>query len=140
MACGSGGTAAGTALGARHYGVAAQVDAIAVTQTTQYFKQQTDRIIIEARARDPRLGATAPLTIYDQFRGPAYAVASAEQLRFMVEVTRKTGIVLDPVYTGKALFGLANLAERPPRVLFIHTGGLPGALADAGQFAPYIAS
>jgi D-cysteine desulfhydrase len=138
MACGSGGTAAGTALGARYYGVATQVDAIAVAHNTRYFQQQTDRIIVEARALDTRLGATVPLLIHDQFRGPTYAVASAEQLAFMVEVTKKTGIILDPVYTGKALFGLAHLPERPNRVLFLHTGGLPGALAEAEQFAPYV--
>lgn len=135
MACGSGGTAAGTALGAHQYGIASRVDAIAVARTTQYFQQQTDHIIVEARALDARLGATVPLYIHDQYRGPAYAVANAEQLAFILDVARRTGVVLDPVYTGKALYGLANLPERPRRALFLHTGGLPGTLAETQQFA-----
>jgi hypothetical protein len=35
-----------------------------------------------------------------------------------------------PVYTGKALFGLGRLSPKPRRALFLHTGGLPGLLAD----------
>jgi D-cysteine desulfhydrase len=139
VACGSGGTAAGVALGARQAAVAARVDAIAVSQTEGYFRQITDRIIAEARALDESLGATVPLHIHDRYRGPAYAVASAEQLAFMVTVARKTGIVLDPVYTGKALFGLSQLPDCPTRALFIHTGGLPGALAEVDQFASALA-
>jgi D-cysteine desulfhydrase len=140
MACGSGGTAAGTALGARHYDVAEHVDAIAVQYSSKYFRQQIDRIVLESRAVQPQFGATVPLEIHDQFKGPAYAVATPEQLAFMVEVTRRTGVVLDPVYTGKALFGLANLPNRPSRSLFIHTGGLPGTLAEVDQFAPHLTS
>ena len=47
--------------------------------------------------------------------------------------------MLDPVYTGKAFAGLAALAERGElrgaRVLFLHTGGLPGLLAQGEAFA-----
>lgn len=56
------------------------------------------------------------------------------QRAFLEEVTRTCGLVFDPVYSGKALFGLSRLEEKPGRVLFIHTGGLPGLLAQAGQF------
>ncbi|NPA47937.1 MAG: pyridoxal-phosphate dependent enzyme [Thermococci archaeon] len=50
----------------------------------------------------------------------------AELIRF---VGTSEGIILDPVYTGKAFYGLMDLAERGElgeRVLFIHTGGFPG--------------
>jgi hypothetical protein len=40
------------------------------------------------------------------------------------------------VYTGKALFGLSKLEDKPNQVLFIHTGGLPGLLAQASVLAP----
>ena len=90
----------------------------------------------EARALDPTLPAPGPLELYDEFKGPAYGVPSSEQLSFMLEVARCCGLILDPVYTGKALFGLARLAPRPRRALFVHTGGLPGLLADPGLMAP----
>jgi D-cysteine desulfhydrase len=61
-------------------------------------------------------------------------VASAEQLAFIRAVARATGLILDPVYTGKALFGLSQLAEKPAHALFLHTGGLPGLLAETGCF------
>ncbi|HMA91574.1 MAG TPA: pyridoxal-phosphate dependent enzyme [Polyangiaceae bacterium] len=137
VACGSGGTAAGAALGARHYGVAQHVHAIAVSHSRQYFRDVIDRIVIEARSILPRLSATVPVTVLDEYRGPAYGVASEEQLRFIVEVANRTGLILDPVYTGKALFALAQLSEKPERVLFIHTGGLPGALAQAEALSAF---
>lgn len=137
VACGTGGTAAGAALGARHHGIAKQVHAFAVCQNKQYFRDAIDRILLEARAILPRLSASVPVSVLDEFRGPAYAVASEEQLTFMVEVASQTGLILDPVYTGKALFGLAQLKDKPGRALFIHTGGLPGALAQAEALSAF---
>ncbi len=63
----------------------------------------------------------AELCIHDRYKGPAYAVASDEQRRFIVQVARKTGYFFDPVYTGKALFG--STGRKAARVLFLHTGG-----------------
>ena len=130
-ACGSGGTAAGLALGAQEWGIAPEVHAMAGCDDAAYFESVIGRIVLEAIAVDPSLGHTAKIVVHDGFKGPAYAVASAEQKRFIVEVARRTGLGLDPVYTGKALFGLSRLSEKPERVLFIHTGGLPGLLAQS---------
>ena len=68
----------------------------------------------------------------------AYGLASAEQLAFIVEVARKTGLLFDPVYTGKALFGLSRLEPKPANALFLHTGGLPGLLAQSEALAPLV--
>jgi D-cysteine desulfhydrase len=78
---------------------------------------------------------SAELMIDDTAKGPRYGVPSAAQARFVEEMARSFGLVLDPVYTGKALFGLAQAIAREPallgtRVLFVHTGGLPGLLAE----------
>jgi D-cysteine desulfhydrase len=48
--------------------------------------------------------------------------------------------LFDPVYTGKALFGLKELQPKPARALFLHTGGLPGLLAQSDVLAPLIAA
>lgn len=131
VACGSGGTAAGVALGLGAYPeVAERTIAFAVCDDRPYFEALIERIATEARALEPSLPPPGPLQVVDEFKGPAYGVASAEQLDFIVRVARATGLVLDPNYTGKALFGLSRLAHKPERALFIHTGGLPGALAD----------
>ena len=158
-ACGSGGTAAGVGLGAAHYGVARETWAFAVCDDRAYFAQAIARIALESRGFMPELpelefvepelvapgaGPTAGratssggarVIVDDRAKGPAYAQMNDAQKRFLVRVARATGLVLDPVYTGKALFGLAQAVERgeiagAARVLFLHTGGLPGLLAQ----------
>lgn len=136
VACGSGGTAAGVALGlGRFPGVAARAAAYAVCDDRRYFEQLIARIIQEAHALDASLPEPGVLDIYDEHKGPAYGVASAEQLDFIVQVARCSGLVLDVSYTGKALNGLARLSPKPRRALFIHTGGLPGLLVEPAVMA-----
>ncbi len=134
-ACGSGGTAAGTALGARRHGVAPVTHSVAVCDDRAYFEPIVARISAEMAALDPSLDPGAQPLLHDEWKGPAYGLASQEQAAFIVEVARKTGLLLDPVYTGKALFGLSLLAPKPKRVLFLHTGGIPGLLAQSETFA-----
>jgi D-cysteine desulfhydrase len=143
-ACGSGGTAAGLALGAAHFGVAPEVRAIAVCDDAAYFERVIEKIVREARAWDSSLGEPSPYTVDERARGPAYAVMSPEQRSTLVRAAR-AGVVLDPVYTGKAMHGLAAAIERGDvrrgaRVLFVHTGGLPGLLAQAEDLASDLAA
>lgn len=133
-ACGSGGTTAGLVLGAREHRVADEVVAMAVCDDRGYFEARIAGIVSEAahyRAAPPE---PARLRIFDAYKGPAYGVASPEQLAFIREVATACGLVLDPVYSGKAMFGLSRMPNKPQRALFIHTGGLPGLLADHAHF------
>ena len=153
-ACGSGGTAAGVGLGAEAFGVARETWAFAVCDDRTYFTKTIARIAIEARGFMPALpevafvepgGAdsiapdrAARIVVDDRAKGPAYGVMNDEQKKFLVRVARATGLVLDPVYTGKALFGVAAAVERGEiargaRILFLHTGGLPGLLAQGEE-------
>jgi D-cysteine desulfhydrase len=151
-ACGSGGTAAGVALGAAYFGIARETWAFAVCDDRAYFTKTIARIAAEARGhmsalpevtfvdpssaeRSARPDGSARVVVDDRAKGPAYGSMNDEQKRFLVRVARATGLVLDPVYTGKAMFGLAQAVERGEiprdgRVLFLHTGGLPGLLAQ----------
>jgi D-cysteine desulfhydrase len=138
-ACGSGGTAAGIALGAARFGVAPAVRAVAVCDDAAYFDRVIGGIVREARSWDRSLGDPVPWIVDEHARGPAYAVMTAEQRATLVRAAR-AGVVLDPVYTGKAMHGLAAAVERGDvargaRVLFVHTGGLPGLLAQADDLA-----
>ncbi len=142
-ACGSGGTAAGVALGCALHGTAKRVHAIAVCDDAAYFERAIAAIAAEARGL-ATLPEMAPLVVDDRSKGPRYAVMDAEQRAFLVKVARESGLVLDPVYTGKAMFGLraATLRgdiPRASRVLFLHTGGLPGLLADGDTLAEQLA-
>jgi len=146
VACGSGGTAAGVALGARLHDVADRTFAFCVCNDAAYFERAIARIVAEARALDPELPEVprGALVVDDRAKGPAYAVTTPEQRAFVVEVARRSGVLLDPVYTGKALYGLLRAVERGDvqrgaRVLFIHTGGLPGLLAQGRDLARALA-
>ncbi|APR80350.1 pyridoxal phosphate-dependent deaminase, putative [Minicystis rosea] len=139
-ACGSGGTAAGVTLGAKHFGVAPAVRAMAVCDDAPTFEARIASIMAEARTLAPDLGIAATLTVDDRWKGPAYAVSTPEQRAWMIRAARESGLILDPVYTGKAFYGLAEMATRGElpkgaRVLFLHTGGLPGLLAQGEAFA-----
>lgn len=60
-----------------------------------------------------------------------YAKYNADLLGFIRHFERDTGILLDPIYTGKLLFGIFDLIEQNQfnnnsKILAIHTGGLQG--------------
>jgi 1-aminocyclopropane-1-carboxylate deaminase/D-cysteine desulfhydrase-like pyridoxal-dependent ACC family enzyme len=59
----------------------------------------------------------------------------AEQQIEGEQVARASGLVLDPTYTGEALFNLANLPHKRQRALFVPTGGRPGLLAESDVMA-----
>ncbi len=143
VACGSGGTAAGLALGAAAFDVATEVRAFAVCNDTAYFEREIAAIMAQARELDSSLPAPVRVTVDDSAKGPSYGVATPQQLRFMVEVARLSGVVLDPVYTGKAMCGLADVVRKDgawigKRVLFVHTGSVAAALAHGDDFKAYV--
>jgi D-cysteine desulfhydrase len=140
-ACGSGGTAAGLILGAKLLGFAERgirLAAINVCDDRAYFLDVIGRICAEADARW-QLGAgvtEADIDIVDGHVGRGYAKSRPEELATIRDVCRSDGIVLDPVYTGKAFHGMVTeLAADPQRfgsaVAFLHTGGLFGLFAPS---------
>jgi len=71
---------------------------------------------------------------YDDYVGAAYGAASPAGLAAMRLAARTEGLLLDPVYTAKAMAGLVDHAHRgvigsESTVVFIHTGGLPALFA-----------
>ena len=72
--------------------------------------------------------------LYMDYTFGAYAKTNSELISFCKEFTSSTGILVDPVYTGKALYGLRDLInkqilspEKP--IVFLHTGGMLGVLS-----------
>lgn len=68
--------------------------------------------------------------ILDEHHHGGYAKTNLDLISFIKSFTAETGILLDPIYTGKMMFAIKNLAEggelSNKRVLAIHTGGLTG--------------
>lgn len=69
------------------------------------------------------------ITFIDDYIGKGYADIYPEVIATIKQVAAKTGVILDPVYTGKAFFGMLDFLEKRgikgKRILFIHTGGAP---------------
>eukprot|EP00401_Gymnodinium_catenatum_P067876 CAMPEP_0117476434 /NCGR_PEP_ID=MMETSP0784-20121206/10307_1 /TAXON_ID=39447 /ORGANISM="" /LENGTH=371 /DNA_ID=CAMNT_0005270709 /DNA_START=1 /DNA_END=1113 /DNA_ORIENTATION=- len=136
VAAGSGGTAAGMALGCRLGGIGAQLHAINVQHTPDaYYRLIKNEV--EALGATPERDGTAEEWVHiHNGSGAGYAVTSPEQLAFIRDVGAHSGVLLDHVYTGKALYHFceyarANATEfRGKRILFWHTGGLPGLYAQ----------
>ena len=79
----------------------------------------------------------AAVVVLDEWVGPGYALPSPEMVEAVRLVARMEGVLLDPVYTGKAMAGLIALAKRghfkrEQNVLFVHTGGSPALYAYQG--------
>jgi len=137
VATGSGGTLAGLALGFETLGVSTRVVGIAVCDDRAYFRGIVDRIAEEAASR---WGLAKPSStryeVDDRFVGRGYARTTAEELAFLRDAVREDGLVLDPVYSNKALRGLVQAVRAEPatfgrRVVFIHTGGIFGLFPAA---------
>jgi D-cysteine desulfhydrase len=76
----------------------------------------------------------AAVTALDEWVGPGYSLPSPEMVEAVRMVARLEGLLLDPVYTGKAMAGLIGLIRRgafgeEKAVLFVHTGGSPALFA-----------
>jgi 1-aminocyclopropane-1-carboxylate deaminase/D-cysteine desulfhydrase-like pyridoxal-dependent ACC family enzyme len=73
-------------------------------------------------------GSRSWLSIY-QGRGAGYAKSTDDELSMAARVSAASGVLLDPVYSGKALYHFCAAARHAPdefkgnRILFWHTGG-----------------
>jgi len=141
VATGSGGTQAGLALGANLLGWETQVLGMAVCDDSDYFQKKVGKDIRDCINRydlsvDP---AAIDVQVNDQYIGPGYAQADQAVFDTIEWLARTEGIVLDPVYTGKAFLGLlseikANRLEGARDIVFVHTGGVFGNFPYKEQF------
>jgi len=131
LAVGSCGTLAGTLLGSRLFMPEARVIGISVSRTSKQIVSQTLALVDEAASL---LNVTHPITesmveTYDTYF-QEYGALTESAMEAMTVSARLEGLLLDPVYTGKAMAGLMDLARtgvllKDVPVVFIHTGGLP---------------
>lgn len=142
-AAGSGGTGAGIELGVRAAGwTGAAAVGFAVCNDAGYFRAVIARICADARGRWPALPAVGAdeVRIDDGFVGPGYAETTPEGLELVRAAAREDGVVLDPVYTGKAMLGVSRRAAEGAlpsrRVVFVHTGGAFGTFPFARSLVP----
>lgn len=142
-AVGSGGTHAGLVVGLALARRRARVLGASVNTPAA---QLRERIAAHAREAARLLGASVEvpraddLLITDAFVGPGYGIPTAESLAAVRLASAQAGLLLDPVYTGKAWAALAEAVADgtiapEATVLFLHTGGAPNVFLHAAALA-----
>lgn len=140
LATGSGGTQAGWLLGTRLLGAGWCVEGYTVSREAADVRAEVARLATEAAGLlglDWRCPANGAL-VHGGFIGAGYGIPSPEAAAAIRRVARAEGVLLDPVYTGKAMAGFLEhrrlgLASWRSAV-FLHTGGEPAFFAGDGRW------
>jgi 1-aminocyclopropane-1-carboxylate deaminase/D-cysteine desulfhydrase-like pyridoxal-dependent ACC family enzyme len=134
----SGGTQAGLIAGCALFGIRARVIGVSADDPADELRRAVAALVdgIAARlgARSATVGGDRPIDVDDGHVGEGYGVPTDASREAAALVARSEGIVLDPVYTAKAMAGLVSRIRAGDltsdrTVLFWHTGGLPGFFA-----------
>ena len=136
VASGSTGTHAGLLTGFCGCNMNIPIVGIGVSRDPQEQDPMVHRLAQETAARvgiKQDISREAVITFGDYWR-PQYSVPNRGMVEAVTLMARTEGILLDPVYTGKAMAGLIGLSrkgyfKKDENVLFIHTGGSPGLYA-----------
>lgn len=129
--CGIGGTQAGLTVGLRLLGCMVPVIGIGVTGKNEadmeasvrnQCKELTDYLGVEPVPAEA-------VRCVDGYAGKGYGKPTKKQVEWMKALASTEGILTDPVYSGKALYGMCGLAEQgaytgPGGLVYLHTGGL----------------
>lgn len=147
-AVGSGGTLAGLIVGALLYQLPWRIVGVNVCDDRAYFVRRVAAILEQAAEllrHPPQLApiardAASLVEIFDGYVGRGYALSQPDELQMTAQVARRTGLLLDPVYTGKAMYGLLSELRKDGRALgerlvFLHSGGVFGLLAASEDLA-----
>jgi D-cysteine desulfhydrase len=142
VASSSFGTQAGMCVGARRLGLSTQIAGIAIDSSADELQREVSRIAARTERRlglEPSI-SPADVVGYDGYLGGGYAVLGEPEKEAILLTARTEGILLDPVYTGRAMAGLIDLVRRRElgvgeNVLFWHTGGSAALHAYAAQLA-----
>lgn len=137
---GSGGTQAGMMVGAKALGFAGRIEGISVSRTKETLKPRLEELVADTAAF---LGldlsfASEDFIIHDDYLGEGYGKMGPPEREAIRLAARTEGLLVDPVYTGRALAGLIDLIRRgvfgpDETVLFWHTGGTPALFAYADE-------
>jgi D-cysteine desulfhydrase family pyridoxal phosphate-dependent enzyme len=143
---GSGGTQAGLLVGAAALADGCRVVGISVSDPKGPF---SDDVLEIARATDEALGLGLDIRrddviVFDEYIKEGYGVVDREVAEVIRLVFQQEGIVLDPVYTAKAMAGLIDLVRKgyfrkTENIVFFHTGGTPALFPNRDRIVDFLA-
>lgn len=141
-ATGSGGTYAGLALGFAHLEVDIAVRGYAVCDSRAYFEKKSAQDIRQwyELYRPGEKPQYPEMDINDHYIGGGYGVADQNVYAAIKLLARTEGIILDPVYTGKAFAALLAQVKNGELagegdIVFVHTGGVFGLFPYRHEFS-----
>ena len=135
MASGSAGTHAGLLVGLTGANAGIPLTGINVRRPRAEQEGNVHKLAVEAaRFAELPIPARESVVALDEWVGPGYSLPTDEMVEAVQLFARLEGVLLDPVYTGKAAAGLLGLIRRnhfrqTDKVLFVHTGGAPSLFA-----------
>jgi D-cysteine desulfhydrase len=139
----SGGTHAGLVLGQRAFGYKGKVLGISIDESEAWLKSRVSALASQASERLGERMDFSPEDVLatDQYCKSGYGVLTEAEREAVHLFARFEGLLLDPVYTGRAAAGLIDLIRKgyfkpDETVLFWHTGGSPALFAE--QYAQAI--
>jgi D-cysteine desulfhydrase len=133
VASGSAGTHAGLAVGLEQ--LLPDVSLIGVTVSRTVAEQKPKVVALQqAIAGSLELTAQADILLWDEYYAPGYGTPNEAGMEAVKLLASLEGILLDPVYTGKAMAGLIDGINQKRfkddgAILFVHTGGAPALFA-----------
>ncbi len=140
-AVGSGGTYSGLFLGKKVINHPADIYGVIVCDDAAYFTQTIDNILQESLEylKIQLSYEKKEIKLLDGYVGRGYALSRPAELQFIHWLAQLEGVILDPVYTGKAMYGLTEEIKKGrlkgyKNILFIHTGGLFGLFPQKNLF------
>ena len=137
-ASGSGGTTAGLLIGSLLFNQNLKIIAVNVLYPKDEIRNKI-LTLAEQAIKDYRLPIKLDekrLEILDGYSQEGYKHISDDKLSLIKKFASKTGIILDPAYTGKAFKAYYDnyLARKTSKTLFVHTGGLYGVFSKRGKY------
>jgi len=136
-ACGSTSTQTGLILGSQLYcqGMA-KVVGISISRKREQLIEKIEGSLAEVYDFLGLEGKfVQDIIVCDEYVGEGYGLPTPAMKEAVELVARTEGIILDPVYTGKAMAGLIDLVRKgyfrnEDTIVFVHTGGIPGLFAS----------
>jgi D-cysteine desulfhydrase family pyridoxal phosphate-dependent enzyme len=145
FATSSGGTQAGLVLGQRAFEYSGNILGISVDESEKWLTNRVSELASEASAKlgKPIQFSPADIHVNAEYCKAGYGVVTEREREAIRLFGRHEGLLLDPVYTGRAAAGLIDLIRKKffgtnETVLFLHTGGQPALFAD--KYAALLAS
>ncbi len=143
FATSSGGTQAGMMLGKDLYGIKAELMPIKIDKDDDFKISLKAEILEILRKGEKEFGITKSYSIDEipmikEYNKEEYGKLTQNE-QYAIDLLAKTeGILLDPVYTGRAFYGMSDMLSKKKipkysKILFWHTGGIPALFAYANQ-------